>query len=201
MNLDKIAEKAAYLHDVECNQKYDKYPYSYHLNEVVVEAKNYLHLLDPKHREIVIATAWLHDSIEDARQTYNNIKNIVLECGGSEAEAFEVAEAVRSVTSDIRGNLFGYYVKICDRFVNMKYSYRNNSSMFETYKKEIWPMANPKNVDKGLVISGHRHHNCIHFVNSVFEKTDSEAGERVEGFLTSQNRFVDRVEAAKLAFE
>lgn len=55
----------------------------------------------------------------------------------------------------------------------------------------------------GFVIAGRRHHNCFH-VASIF----SENGKRknlpqkeVQGFLTNKNRFVDRTEAAKIAFE
>ena len=49
----------------------------------------------------------------------------------------------------------------------------------------------PKNIESGFVICGRRHHNCI----SIF------VGEYEQGFLTNTNRFVDREEAAKIAFD
>ena len=62
----------------------------------------------------------------------------------------------------------------------------------------------PKNVDKGVVVCGHRHHNCIDIVKtigglrSVVNGPDS-VGEMIEGFLTSDNRFVDRMESMEIA--
>lgn len=62
----------------------------------------------------------------------------------------------------------------------------------------------PKNVDKGVVVCGHRHHNCIDIVKtfgglrSVVSGPDS-VGEMIEGFMTSDNRFVDRLEAMEIA--
>jgi hypothetical protein len=64
----------------------------------------------------------------------------------------------------------------------------------------------PKNVLKGFIVCGRRHHNCIQtFVQIVgFPYTDE--GHRihrteVQGFLTNTNRFVGRKEAYKIAFE
>lgn len=72
----------------------------------------------------------------------------------------------------------------------------------------------PKNIDKGIVFSGHRHYNCISQAMSVLYKNwkDEENEEHkkikkhfiknhVEGFLTSENRFVDTKEAAIVALE
>lgn len=54
----------------------------------------------------------------------------------------------------------------------------------------------------GYVIAGRRHHNCF-FTASVL----SEGGriclplKEVQGFLTNKNRFVDRKEAAEIAYK
>lgn len=62
----------------------------------------------------------------------------------------------------------------------------------------------PKNVDKGIVVCGHRHGHCIDIMRflgtlrSVTFGPDS-VGENEQGFLTSKNRFVERIEAAEIA--
>lgn len=59
----------------------------------------------------------------------------------------------------------------------------------------------PENIYKGVVICGHRHHNCINTLLSLTGKrtVNSEVGETVQGFLTNKNRFVDRIEGAEIA--
>ena len=59
----------------------------------------------------------------------------------------------------------------------------------------------PVNCDRGLVFCGWRHPQCIYTKCSITGLKDYESGENVQGFLTSKNRFVDRREAAKIAFE
>jgi hypothetical protein len=56
----------------------------------------------------------------------------------------------------------------------------------------------PINIKEGLVVAGRRHHNCFAvFANTSFEKPV----ENTQVFLTNTNRFVDRKEAYKIAFE
>lgn len=58
----------------------------------------------------------------------------------------------------------------------------------------------PRNTPKGLVVCGHRHCTCINmYFDMTLKRTAIVA--HVEGFLTSKNRFVDRKEAAKIAFD
>lgn len=72
-------------------------------------------------------------------------------------------------------------------------------------KKEI-PQVLPKNCDKGLVVLGHRHGQCMWTMSSltglrsVTNATDG-VGEYEQGFLTNTNRFVDRKEGGQIAFE
>ncbi len=60
----------------------------------------------------------------------------------------------------------------------------------------------PYNVDRGVVVSGWRHGNCIYQMVAItgLRSIPAEAGEEVQGFLTSRNRFVDRKEAGEIAF-
>lgn len=59
----------------------------------------------------------------------------------------------------------------------------------------------PFNVDKGVVVSGWRHGNCIYQMVAItgLRSVPSEAGEEVQGFLTNKNRFVDREEGYDIA--
>lgn len=66
--------------------------------------------------------------------------------------------------------------------------------------------ALPFNCDKGIVLCGWRHGNIIAQMMATMEKrtvtnAPDGVGEHVQGFLTSDNRFVDRVEGGKIAFE
>ena len=71
-------------------------------------------------------------------------------------------------------------------------------------KKEI-PQVLPKNCDKGLVVLGHRHGQCMWTMGSltglrsVTNAVDG-VGEYEQGFLTNTNIFVDRKEAGQIAF-
>lgn len=71
-------------------------------------------------------------------------------------------------------------------------------------KKEI-PQVRPKNIDHGIVVCGHRHGQCIWTVASLtglrtVTHAEDATGEHEQGFLTNTNRFVDRKEAAIIAF-
>jgi hypothetical protein len=62
----------------------------------------------------------------------------------------------------------------------------------------------PKNVDRGLVVCGHRHAHCIDVVKSLsglrtVRISPDGVGESVQGFLTDTNMFVGREEAAEIA--
>lgn len=64
---------------------------------------------------------------------------------------------------------------------------------------EDHPHSRPYNVDRGIVLSGWRHANCIGQMHNLSGKKHSEIGEYVQGFLTNLNRFVDRVEGYAIA--
>ena len=57
----------------------------------------------------------------------------------------------------------------------------------------------PKNIDHGIVFSGHRHGQCIYSKCAITGLRDCESGENEQGFLTSKNRFVSREEALLIA--
>lgn len=56
----------------------------------------------------------------------------------------------------------------------------------------------PKNIDTGIVVCGQRHGNAFVILYEIAEP-DYDKQKVIQGFLTSKNRFVDRVEAFKIA--
>ena len=64
----------------------------------------------------------------------------------------------------------------------------------------------PKNCDRGLVVLGHRHGQCMWTMSSLTGLRtctfgEDCSGEHEQGFLTNTNRFVGREEAAQIAFD
>lgn len=70
------------------------------------------------------------------------------------------------------------------------------------YKEQPTAKVLPKNINKGVVVCGHRHPHCIYTFIALTGKRSvtPECGEYVQGFLTNHDRFVDRAEAASVAF-
>jgi hypothetical protein len=57
----------------------------------------------------------------------------------------------------------------------------------------------PVNVKTGIISAGRRHHNCFTLLNDAFGRKITQ-GHLMQGFLTSEDRFVQRKEAATIAF-
>ena len=80
---------------IDCHSKtghlYDGKPYETHLQMVFNTAKKFIHLIPDEHQENVLAGCWVHDVIEDCRQTYNDVKNVT---------NVEVAELAYALTNE-----------------------------------------------------------------------------------------------------
>ena len=61
----------------------------------------------------------------------------------------------------------------------------------------------PRNIDSGFVVAGRRHHNVFLTVADILKKDYKEHtfDDGVQGFLTSDDRFVDRKEGGQIAFD
>jgi (p)ppGpp synthase/HD superfamily hydrolase len=138
-----IAKNYAIKCHEETNHKYGDKPYSYHLQMVYDYAVKYCHLLPKDLIVYVLAAAWCHDLIEDARQTYNDVKDV---CGERVANiAFALTNekgknraerASDKYYSDMREVEGATYAKICDRLANIKNSVNEGSNMGKKYRKE-----------------------------------------------------------------
>ena len=113
-----------------------------HLGKVVQVAEKFIYYIDEENRMNVLASCWLHDSIEDGRLTYNDIKKRTNE---------EVAEIVYRLTNFkgktrkerandeyyqmIKEHPLALFVKLCDRISNVEDSL-NSDIMLKKYKEE-----------------------------------------------------------------
>jgi len=145
------------------NHMYDTYlPYEFHLRMVANAAKDFKHLLDNEVdyytgkqeidkgqdltltlRTACLRAAWGHDLIEDTRNSYNDVKEVL----GQEAADIiyavsnEKGKSRKERANDkyyegIRNTPGAVFVKLADRIANVQYSKMTKSRMFEMYKKE-----------------------------------------------------------------
>jgi len=141
-------------HDIECNQKYGWKPYSYHLGMVADTVTRFKDVL-PDEDSYIIAYcgAWGHDLIEDARITYNDIKNQTKIIGeGGKSLAHDIAEVIYACTEEkgrnrkerhsadffigLTENKLGTFVKLCDIIANVTEAKNTGHGMFKKYQKE-----------------------------------------------------------------
>jgi hypothetical protein len=66
------------------------------------------------------------------------------------------------------------------------------------YKDGVQHVHQPKNIHRGFVICGRRHHNII-ATAAILEQSSNSGCE--QGFITNLDRYVDRKEAYKIAFK
>lgn len=75
----------------------------------------------------------------------------------------------------------------------------------ETNKNEIIICSAVKRADTGQVYYGHRHHQCISAANDEMSWKMSREQMKdiklIQGFITNENRFVDREEAFVIALK
>lgn len=141
--IEEKAKKYADFCHYSTNHLYDTRPYSFHLRMVRDVALRFIHLIPVEFRDIVLAGCWVHDSIEDARQTYNDVK---------QNTSVEVAEIAYALTNEkgknraerandkyylgIKSTPFATFVKLCDRIANIEYSKSKGGKMISVYAKE-----------------------------------------------------------------
>lgn len=150
----KIKDTAAKIH-AEVNQMYDgDKPYSVHLfavlDNVICSSGDMYPVSDIP---AIIFGACFHDSIEDARLTYNDVKKIAHELVPEMNEVL-AADIVYALTNEkgktraeranwkyyrgIRMTPYARMIKMADRLANMDYGGQKKSSMSTKYAKE-WP--------------------------------------------------------------
>ena len=159
-------EKAAFqIHD-DVNQKCDHVlPYGFHLKMVASFVSRYGYLVAESEADILVlyGSAYLHDTIEDARMTYNDIVkfiddfrvgSLVLPEEIKRKLEEQVPEIVYALTNEkgrnrkeranetyykgIRDTRFASFIKMCDRLANIQYTmmFVFANRMLEVYRRE-----------------------------------------------------------------
>ncbi len=157
-DIERIRLKAHSLHD-HVNQTYDKvHPYGFHLDMVADSVYRFGHEVCKQEDDLLplFFGAYCHDSIEDARLTYNDVKNTALEFM-NEQQAYMATEIVYALTNDkgrtraeragekyykgIRETPYAPFMKLADRLANISYSSSHyndaNSHMKTVYMNEL----------------------------------------------------------------
>ena len=138
------------LHDNKCNQKYDNYlPYSFHLKAVDKAILFFVDCLPSIENALIYAriVGAGHDSIEDARLTFNEIKNhfddlyIAESIFGCTESTGRTREERKDKAYYKRLNEAGYisvYVKLCDIVANTNYSILTfNKKMLQNKREDF----------------------------------------------------------------
>lgn len=137
------------IHDIECNQWYDKeleLRYSHHLQMVADIGARFINILPLELRERAIQCCYLHDCVEDARVTYNDLKKLFGE--DVAADSCSLCTNIHGFTRDDRANSEYYdrvsshivrvFGKFCDRIANMEHGLHFGSmSMVKKYASEM----------------------------------------------------------------
>ena len=156
--IEQIRQSAHELHQ-SVNQTYgDGLPYSYHLDMVVNGVRDFGHLVCVREDDVLplFFGGYYHDSIEDARLTYNDVLRIARRWL-TEEQVLMAAEIVYALTNDkgrnraeragekyykgIRETPYAPFVKLCDRLANITFSCSGEDGgslrMKEVYKREM----------------------------------------------------------------
>lgn len=156
--LTQIRESAHELH-LSVNQTYGEgLPYGYHLDMVASFVSDYGYVVCASEHDVVplLFGAYYHDSIEDARLSYNDVKKVAHRFMDDE-QALMGTEIVYALTNDkgrnraeragekyyagIRETPYAPFVKLCDRLANISFSCSgedaNNERMKKVYKGEM----------------------------------------------------------------
>ena len=141
--MEKIKKYGIWCHE-EANHKYDGRPYSVHLQMVYDTALKFIHLIPEIWRDDVLSACWVHDTIEDTRQTYNDVKTNTNERNAELAYAItnekgknRTERANDKYYDGIKQTPFATFIKLCDRIANYEYSINQKSRMAELYRKEM----------------------------------------------------------------
>lgn len=156
--IEKIRQSAYDLHK-SVNQSYGHdLPYGYHLDMVAEVVREFGHLVCAEEADALamVFAAYYHDSIEDARLTYNDVRKTA-QGFMSEQQALTATEIVYALTNDkgrnraeragekyyagIRSTPYAPFIKACDRAANVTFSCSaadsNNQRMKGIYRDEM----------------------------------------------------------------
>ena len=144
LSINEVAKDYAIRRHAEVNHRYDAvHTYAYHLTMVADIGKKYIHLIPEEDRLDVLGGCWTHDIIEDARETFGNVKKatnkVVAEYAfrcTNEKGRTRKDRANEKYYKGIKEYKHTTFIKLCDRIANIMFAKKNKSSMLDMYKDE-----------------------------------------------------------------
>lgn len=156
--IDEIRNDAHALH-ASVNHAYDRIrPYGFHLDMVVNWVRKYILEVCVREEDVlpIFFAAFYHDSIEDARLTYNDVWKTAGQLMDKE-QAFLATEIVYALTNEkgrnraeranekyyagIRAVPYAPFVKLADRLANTSYAFSKGTAdslrMSKVYREEL----------------------------------------------------------------
>ena len=156
--INEIRNDAHALH-AGVNHAYDRIrPYGFHLDMVVNWVRTYIGDVCENEKDLlpIFFAAFYHDSIEDARLTYNDVMKIARSLMDEE-QAFLATEIVYALTNEkgrnraeranekyyegIRAIPYAPFVKLADRLANTSYAFSKGTAdslrMSKVYREEL----------------------------------------------------------------
>ena len=156
--INEIRNDAHALH-ASVNHAYDRIrPYGFHLDMVVNWVRKYIEDVCVSEQDIlpIYFAAYYHDSIEDARLSYNDVMKIAKEVMDEE-QAYLATEIVYALTNEkgrnraeranekyfagIREIPYAPFVKLADRLANTSYAFSKGTAdslrMSKVYREEL----------------------------------------------------------------
>ena len=156
--INEIRNDAHALH-ASVNHAYDRIrPYGFHLDMVVNWIRKYIEEVCVSEQDIlpIYFAAFYHDSIEDARLSYNDVMKIAKELMDEE-QAYLATEIVYALTNEkgrnraeranekyyagIREIPYAPFVKLADRLANTSYAFSKGTAdslrMSKVYREEL----------------------------------------------------------------
>ena len=156
--INEIRNDAHALH-ASVNHAYDRIrPYGFHLDMVVNWIRKYIEEVCVSEQDVlpIYFAAFYHDSIEDARLSYNDVMKIAKEVMDEE-QAYLATEIVYALTNEkgrnraeranekyfagIREIPYAPFVKLADRLANTSYAFSKGTAdslrMSKVYREEL----------------------------------------------------------------
>ena len=156
--INEIRNDAHALH-ASVNHAYDRIrPYGFHLDMVVNWVRKYIEEVCVSEQDVlpIYFAAFYHDSIEDARLSYNDVMKIAKEVMDEE-QAYLATEIVYALTNEkgrnraeranekyfagIREIPYAPFVKLADRLANTSYAFSKGTAdslrMSKVYREEL----------------------------------------------------------------
>ena len=156
--INEVRNDAHTLH-ASVNHAYDRIrPYGFHLDMAVNWVRKYIGEVCRDERDVlpIFFAAFYHDSIEDARLTYNDVMKVAEQLMDKE-QAFLATEIVYALTNEkgrnraeranekyyagIRDVPYAPFVKLADRLANTSYAFSKGTAdslrMSKVYREEL----------------------------------------------------------------